>query len=105
MIAPIIVSGTTSPDTIYCMFWGVWKPVPKLVRPTEHVIMGTDTGLRITPDCPAEWIQEAYDAYLLVLAGQVPPATHTIRWERYNPDPILTPIPVESGLFEMGGEA
>lgn len=85
MSEPMIVSGTTGGDRIFCQFWGEWKDPSRTVRTVDFVTMDNTTGgLRITSGCPREWLDAAWAAYRKVLAGTVPRPTHTITFDRHS---------------------
>lgn len=108
MTAPMIVAGITGESRIYCQFWGEWK-APTGTRMTDFAQMDdSDLGLRITVDCPREWLPAIWDAYLEVVSGITPTATHTISFAQNANDPTLTAIAptaptVEQLSFDMEG--
>lgn len=54
-----------------------WEDVVTIDAPNNAV-----PALHIKRDCPEEWLATAWGAYLLVRAGGLPEATHSIAWGR-----------------------
>jgi hypothetical protein len=85
MSEPIIISGATSGDRIFCQFWGEWKDPANKVRTVDFATMDNKTdGLRINGECPDLWLDRIWVAYMQVLAGVVPRPTHTITFDRHS---------------------
>lgn len=108
MTAPMVVAGTTAETRIYCQFWGAWKG-PGGERMVDFAQMDdSDLGLRITVDCPRAWLEAIWAAYLEVVSGITPTATHTISFAHNANNPTLTaiapPAPTAEQLaFDMEG--
>jgi hypothetical protein len=102
MTAPMIVAGTTGETRIYCQFWGEWKTPARDIRIVDFAQMDdSDLGLRINVDCPREWLDIIWAAYLEVVSGIVPTPTHTISFAFNANNPTLTAIAPPSATAEQ----